>query len=668
MLDPLFRPIKIGNLDVKNRIYLPAMHLNMAEDFQATDKICAFYQERAKGGAGMICVGFATVDQMSGSTLNIGAHKDEFIPGLSRLAQSIQQEGARAAVQLNHAGRYNFSFFMDGKQPVAPSPLASQMTRETPRELGTGEVREVVESFAAAASRVKQAGFDAVEVLAGTGYLVSEFLSPLTNQRADQYGGSEENRMRFALEIMQAIKQAAGSDFPLIVRMNGNDLMQGGMGRQELQRFALALVEQARVDALCVNVGWHEAKVPQITSAVPRGAFAYLAREIKEKAMVPVIASHRINDPWIARELISSHVCDMTAMGRALLADPYLPRKAKEGREQEIVHCIACGQGCLDNIFQLKSVECLCNPRAGHELEAGIEPAGESKKVLVAGGGPAGLSAALAATQRGHQVSLFEAQDRLGGQRQLAAAPPGRREFAVLARDLATQAERAGVEIHLGRKVDRELLEQESPDEVILATGAGPIRPDIPGVEQEHVCQAWDVLSNRAYPGRRVAVIGGGAVGVETALYLAEKGTLGADEVKFLLQNQVEDCEHLRDLCLQGTKEVVLLEMLAKLGRDIGKSTRWAMLRDLKLFGVESRTKTKALEITPEGIRVESRQGEEEFIPADSVVLAVGSRPENPLQQTVEELGFQAHVVGDAKEIGLAMQAIHKGYALGVNL
>ncbi|MFW6315081.1 MAG: NADH:flavin oxidoreductase, partial [Desulfohalobiaceae bacterium] len=328
MLDPLFRPIKIGNLDVKNRIYLPAMHLNMAEDFQATDKICAFYQERAKGGAGMICVGFATVDQMSGSTLNIGAHKDEFIPGLSRLAQSIQQEGARAAVQLNHAGRYNFSFFMDGKQPVAPSPLASQMTRETPRELGTGEVREVVESFAAAASRVKQAGFDAVEVLAGTGYLVSEFLSPLTNQRADQYGGSEENRMRFALEIMQAIKQAAGSDFPLIVRMNGNDLMQGGMGRQELQRFALALVEQARVDALCVNVGWHEAKVPQITSAVPRGAFAYLAREIKEKAMVPVIASHRINDPWIARELISSHVCDMTAMGRALLADPYLPRKA----------------------------------------------------------------------------------------------------------------------------------------------------------------------------------------------------------------------------------------------------------------------------------------------------------------------------------------------------
>ncbi|MFO8031682.1 MAG: FAD-dependent oxidoreductase, partial [Desulfohalobiaceae bacterium] len=639
MQDPLFKPITIGNLEVKNRIYLPAMHLNMAQDFQVTDQILAFYQERARGGAGMICTGFATVDQMSGSTLNIGAHKDDFIPGLSRLAQVIRQEGAKAAVQLNHAGRYNFSFFMDGKQPVAPSPLASQMTRETPRELGTGEVREVVDCFAAAAARVRQAGFDAVEVLAGTGYLISEFLSPLTNQRTDQYGGSEENRMRFALEVMQAIKQAAGTDFPLIVRMNGNDLMQGGLGRQELQRFALALVEQAKVNALCVNVGWHEAKVPQITSQVPRAAFAYLAREIKKKVLVPVIASHRINDPWTARELISSDVCDMAAMGRALLADPYLPQKASQGREEEIVHCIACGQGCLDNIFRMQSVECMCNPRAGHELEISIQPAEKGKKILVVGGGPAGLSVALAAAQRGHRALLYEAQDRLGGQLQLAAVPPGREEFAVLARDLATQAEKAGVEIYLGKKVDQELLQQEKPDTVILATGARPIEPDIPGVEQGHVCQAWDVLQKKAYPGRRVAIVGGGAVGVETALYLAEKGTLGAEELKFLLQNQVEDCEHLQDLCLQGSKELILLEMLAKLGRDIGKSTRWSLLRELQLRGVQSRTKTKALEITPAGIKVQNRQGEEELIPADTVVLAVGSKPENPLQEAVQELG-----------------------------
>lgn len=668
MQDPLFEQIALGSLQVKNRIYLPAMHLNMAEDFLVTEQLQAFYSERARGGAGLICVGFATVDELSGSTLNIGAHKDEFIPGLSRLALSIKQEGAAAAVQLNHAGRYNFSFFLDGKQPVAPSPLASQMTREVPRELEGWEVQNVVHSFARAANRAKQAGFDAVEVLAGTGYLISEFLSPLTNQRKDEYGGSEENRMRLALEIVQAIKDSTGPDFPLIVRFNGNDLMQGGLGRQGLQRFALALVRQARADALCVNVGWHEARVPQITSEVPRAAFSYLAREIKELSQVPVIASHRINDPFVARELISSHVCDMVAMARSLIADPYLPQKAKQGREKEIVHCIACGQGCFDNLFRLKSVECLCNPKAGHELEIIPAKARQSRNVLVAGGGPAGMSVALSAAQRGHKVQLYEASSCLGGQLHLAAVPPGRKEFATLARDLALQAQMAGVQIHLGRKVDRGILQQEKPQVLVLATGANPIKPDMPGVGQEHVCQAWDVLQNKCYPGRKVVVIGGGAVGVETALHLARKGTLGAEGLHFLLTYQVEDCEHLREMSLQGTKQVILLEMLAKLGRDIGKSSRWAMLQNLQRYRVQARTKTKVLEILQQGVQVQNRNGGEEFIPADSVVLAAGSRSDNALQETAQELGLEYHVVGDAQQVGQAFDAIHKGYALGARL
>ena len=303
MTDPLFTPITINTLEIANRIYMPAMHLGMAQEFEVTDQIVNFYAQRAKGGPGMICVGYATIDDLSGNTQNIGAHDDRFIPGLTRLAEAIKKNGSLGAVQLNHSGRYNFSFFLDGKQPVAPSAVASRMTKETPRALTIDEIKEIIASFAAAASRVKQAGFDAVEVLSGTGYLISEFLSPLTNQRTDEYGGSLENRMRFGLEVVSAMRKAIGPSFPLIVRMNGNDFMPGGNPREELIEFARALAK-GDADALCINVGWHEARVPQIVAQVPRGAFAYLARAIKENVDIPVIASHRINDPQSAREVI----------------------------------------------------------------------------------------------------------------------------------------------------------------------------------------------------------------------------------------------------------------------------------------------------------------------------------------------------------------------------
>ena len=366
MNDPLFESIKINQLELKNRIYMPAMHMNMAVNFEVSDQLIDFYAERARGGVGVITVGYATVDEYSGNVTNIGAHKDEFIPGLKRLARVIQENGARAVVQINHAGRYNFSFFLDGKQAVAPSAVPSRMTRETPRELTIAEIREIINSFAQAASRVKQAGYDGVEVLSGTGYLISEFLSPFTNQREDDYGGSFENRMRFGLEVMQSIRNEVGDDYPIIVRMNGNDFMPGGNGRKDLQEYARRLVEVG-VDALNINVGWHEARVPQIVTSVPRGVFGYLAKGIKELVDVPVISGHRINDPDTAREMIADGLCDMVAMGRSLIADPFLPQKAKTGQEKEIVHCIACAQGCFDNLFKLKPVECLCNPKAGRE-------------------------------------------------------------------------------------------------------------------------------------------------------------------------------------------------------------------------------------------------------------------------------------------------------------
>ncbi|MDX2493890.1 MAG: FAD-dependent oxidoreductase [Desulfuromusa sp.] len=664
--DRLFDPISIGNLELKNRILMPAMHLNMCRKFTVTDQLINFYIERAKGGVGMICVGYATIDELSGLPGNIGAHQNEFIPGLTKLATAIKNEGAAACVQLNHAGRYNFSLFLGGKKPVAPSPIPSRMTRETPRELEDGDISTIIQRFADAAGRVKAAGFDAVEILAGTGYLISEFLSPLTNQRQDRYGGSLENRMRFGLEIVQAVKAATGDDFPLLVRINGNDFMPGGIGRAELKAFAVKLVE-AGADALSINVGWHEAEVPQIVTKVPRGVFAYLARDIRNEVKVPIIASHRINDPGVARHLIISGFCDMVAMGRALIADPQLPNKAHEHRENQITHCVACAQGCFDNLFKMKSVECLCNPRVGKEVETAPKLTDHPRKVLVVGGGAAGMSAAIAAAEQGHQVVLHEQNLNLGGQLHLAGAPPGREEFSVLAEDLQRQLSNLKVQIVLNSTVDKQLLSEHKPDALILATGGIPILPNIPGDDLPHVVQAWDVLAGKVLTEQRVVIIGGGSVGIETALLLVEQGTLSGEELKFLLIHQTESIEELYRLATTGNKQVTLIEIIDKLGTNFGKSTRWSMLQDVKRSAINTRTEAKVLEITPSGVIIE-QAGQRQEVPAETVVLAVGTKAYNPLQKIAAEQHIPCQVVGDAKKPAMVFDAIHDGFKAGRNI
>jgi 2,4-dienoyl-CoA reductase (NADPH2) len=666
MTDLLFEPIHINGLEIDNRIYLPAMHLGMAQEFEVTDQIVEFYARRAKGGPGMICVGYATVNDLAGNTQNIGTHDDKFIPGLTRLADAIRENGSLSAVQINHAGRYNFSFFLNGKQPVAPSAVPSRMTKETPKAMETSEIKETIADFAAAAARVKKAGFDAVEILSGTGYLISEFLSPLTNQRTDEYGGTLENRMRFGLEVAEAVREAVGPDFPLIVRMNGNDFMPGGNDRKDLIAYAQALSD-GPVDALCINVGWHEARVPQIVAQVPRGAFGYLARDIKKAVDVPVIASHRINDPDTARDMLNQGVCDMVAMGRSLIADPDLPLKARSGRGKEIVHCIACAQGCFDNLFKLKHVECLCNPLAGYEHKEGAAPAQAPKKVLVVGGGAAGMTAALTAKRRGHEVTLYEKSGRLGGQLHLAAAPPGREEFAQFALDLENQLSAEKIPVVMNKAVDKALLESAKPDSVILATGAVPLAPPIPGSDLDHVVGAWDVLEGTAETGKTVAIVGGGAVGVETALYLAEKGTMPAETLKFLLVNKAETPEALFEMATQGSKKVTLIEMTDKIGKDIGKSTKWGMLQDMGRFGVESLTAGKVTRITDNGLEIE--QGDDLIqMAADTVVIAAGSTPNNPLESLVKEMGLDCRVIGDADHIAMAFDAVHSGYQAGTEI
>lgn len=634
MHDPLFEPIRVGALTLANRVVMPAMHLHMARDHAVTEEMIAFYRERARGGAGLVTVGFATVDTLGGSPAHLGAHRDDLVPGLARLSAAIREGGARAAVQLNHAGRYAHSSAV-GETPVAPSAVPCRLTGETPRALEEHEIEALVAAFAAGARRVRRAGFDAVEILCGTGYLVSGFLSPLTNRRDDRWGGSPENRMRFGVEVVRAVRAAVGDGFPVIARVNGLEGMEGGTSGEELIAFAVRLAAEG-VDALNVNVGWHESRLPQVVASVPRGAFAHLARAVKARVSVPVAASHRINDPDVARALLADGSCDLVAMGRALIVDPRLPEKAREGREDEIVHCVACGQGCFDNVLALKPVECLANPRAGHELDRARRPAARVVKVLVAGGGPAGMSAALAAAERGHAVVLYERAPRLGGKLQLAGVPPGRGELAGLADDLARQLDLCGVRVEVGRAVDGRVLDGERPDAVILATGAEPATPPIRGASLPHVVQAEALLRGEAEVRGRVAIVGGGAIGVETALFLAERGT-GA---------------------------IIILELARELGRNLGRTTRWTMLQDLERLRVARRTGARVVEITEGVVRIEVQDVLEE-ISADTVVLAAGARAHDLLQPLVAARKIPFVVVGDASNVGNALDAIHQGFLAG---
>ncbi|MBN1572124.1 MAG: FAD-dependent oxidoreductase [Deltaproteobacteria bacterium] len=662
--DPLFMPIEIKGVEIKNRIYMPAMHLNMVEDYKITDRIIDFYAERAKGGAGAIVTGYATVNITAGNRMIIGAHRDEFIPGLTKLADAIKGNGAVAGLQINHSGRYNISFLIEGNRPaVAPSAVRSRFTREMPRALEPEEVKETIADFARAAARTKEAGFDFVEVLSGAGYLISEFLSEITNKREDEWGGDFENRMRFGIEIARAVRAAVGDDYPVLFRINGNDFMEGGIGRERTKIYAKRLVENG-VDALCINMGWHETRVPTIVTEVPRGAFNYLTAGIKREVDVPVVASHRINDPGLAREMLLDGICDMVAMGRALISDPYLPRKVKGGKEESIVHCIGCAQGCFDHLFEMRAVECLVNPLAGHEKERAIEETKEPKRIMVVGGGAAGMAAAAVASMRGHGISLFEKGERLGGQLNIAGIPPGRGEFLALSHDLAGEVKRSGVSVSLNVDVDEEIVKREKPDLVILATGARPMMLNIPGADLPNVAQAWDVLEDRARTGRRVLVIGGGAVGTETALFLAGKGTPSPEALRFLLIKGAEPPEDLRKIAVKGIKEVMLIEMLDRVGSDIGKSTRWGILQELERAGVNVMTGTKAVEITETSVNV-NVSGELKEIPADTVVIAAGSVSHNPLEEKIKKMGIPVKVIGDAGGVAKAFEAVHNGFELG---
>jgi 2,4-dienoyl-CoA reductase (NADPH2) len=666
LLKRLFSPIHINKMEIRNRLVMPAMHLGYTPGGFVSDRLIEFYQERAAGGVGMIIIGGCLIDEYSGLSDMIALHDDRYIEGLSKLAQSVQGQGARLFAQLYQSGRYAHSFMIGGKTPLAPSAVRSKLTGETPKAMDPAEIEMVQESFVQAALRAQKAGLDGVEVLGSAGYLISQFLSPLTNKREDHYGGSFENRQRFGREVVERIRKAVGADYPLLVRLAGNDFMPGGNTNKETVLFAQTL-EEAGADAFNVTGGWHETRVPQLTMMVPQGAFTYLAQGVRQAVKVPVIACNRINNPLLAERILKDDQAHMIGMARALIADPHLPRKALAGDLKAIQHCIACNQGCFDSVFQAWPVSCLVNPRAGLESHFPIIPAEQTKKVLVIGGGPAGMMAAKTAAQRGHKVVLCEKQPSLGGQLPLASCPPGREEMAILAFDLVHQLRMASVEIHLNQEVTPEVIAALQPQVVVMATGAKPLIPPIPGVNHPRVFTAWEVLSGQVEVESPVVIIGGGAVGCETALLLAKRGTIDAETLRFLVENQAETLEVLYDLILKSNTAITIIEMLSKIGKDIGASTRWSILQDIHRRNIPVLVSSKVIEITPESVIYE-KDGNLTALPAKTVVLAVGALSEKSLYEKIKDIVPEIHLIGDAKSPRKAIEAVREGFEVGLKI
>lgn len=627
----LFESVGIGDMELRNRLVMPPMGTNFAaEDGSVTQRLIDYYRERARGGVGLVIVEGAYVHPLGkGSSQQMSLTDDDKIPGLSALAKAIQAEGAKAAVQLFHGGRQVTSMIL-GTQPVSASDVPCMLVRETPRPMTLEEIEETIEAFGEATRRIKDAGFDAVEIHAAHGYLINQFLSPLTNLRKDKYGGDFEGRTRFLVEIIQRIREKAGEDFPIICRMNGDDYYEGGLTLEDAKRIA-QVAEKAGVDAIHVSGGIYDSEYGESTAPMwlPRGFMVPLAQGIKEVVKIPVIAVGRINDIKLAEEIVDKGQADLVSMGRALIADPELPKKAMENRLGEIRPCIACNEGCINMLLFMKSVTCVLNAAVGREEEFRIKPAEKPKKVLVVGGGVGGMEFARVAALRGHSVSLYEKSNELGGQILLASVPSFKYELKNIVPYFKHELERLGVDIHLGEEISESMVDDLAPDVVCVATGSSISIPDIPGIEGDNVVLATDVLTGKAEVGEKVVILGGGEIGLETGYHLAEQG-----------------------------KKVSLIEQRKRVATEMIPAFNYYVRHSFADFGGKLITLAKVVEVNKEGA-VYEKEGQRFLEKSDTVVVSLGTVSNRSLFENLKGKVPEVYVVGDAVERGKIMDAVH---------
>lgn len=642
MFEHLLKQGQVRNMTVKNRMKFSSTTTNFANhDGTVNQKEIDFIAERAKGGAGMVTVGGAYPHPNGkGYIGQLGASDDKFVPGLSQLAKVIKEHGAKSVCQIMHTARYAHpKEYGTGEMPVGPSAIKSALRKFGDcRAMTREEIKEMIKLYGQAARRMKEAGFDAVEMRAHGGYLGASFLSPWSNKRTDDYGGSLENRARFVLEFVEEVRRTVGDDYPLILRLNATELMEGGNTDEDLKKIA-KMIEQAGIDYMSLTVGWHESRLPTITHEVPPGHWLYLAEGMKEVLTIPIGMGHRLSKPEVAEKAIAEGILDFWEMSRPLLADPYLPMKIAEGRPEDIAPCVACNQGCSGKILHDKPISCIINPRLGKEGDPRyqIEPAERPKKVFVVGGGPGGMEAARTAAQRGHKVTLFEKESELGGQLFLAAIPPYKHELGSTREYLVRQIKKSNAQIKTGVKVSADLIEQEMPDAVIVATGLLPLVPKIPGIDKSHVVSAEEILEGHKKPGNTVVVIGGEMVACETAELLADKG-----------------------------KKVTVIRRGPKMAVKVTPVARGRLLTRLREKGVTLIPGVqKYEEITVEGLAFIDHEGNKQMIKADTIVYAVGAKENKSLAEELQDKVPALYSIGDCVEARDIMAAVDEGARAG---
>lgn len=666
----LLAPLDLGFTTLRNRTLMGSMHTGLEErgDWEA---VAAFYAARAKGGAGLIVTGGMAPNAEGGVFPGAaGLFTDQDIANHRQVTDRVHAEGGKIAMQILNAGRYAY-----GPNCIAPSAIKSPISPFKPTELDATGIEKQIADYATAATRAKEAGYDGVEVMGSEGYLINQFLVTHTNRREDEWGGSYENRMRFAIEVVKRCRAAVGPDFIIIYRISMIDLIPNGSTWEEVVQLAKE-IEKAGATILNTGIGWHEARVPTIATSVPRAAFTDVTKRMMGEVSIPVITSNRINHPQVAEDVLSEGCADMVSMARPFLADPDFVAKASAGKAQEIAPCIACNQACLDHTFSGKLTSCLVNPRACHETELKYTPTETPKSIAVVGAGPAGLMAALVADQRGHNVTLFDKSDDLGGQLNMAKQVPGKEEFVGLVDWFKTSVAGSDITQRLDTEVTPDML--DGFDEIILATGVTPRDPQIPGQEDHgNVVTYIDILRGMRTAGPRAIVIGAGGIGFDVAEYLttAISPTLNLTEWKeeWGITDPVQDRGGLSPKGPQPeppARQVTLLQRKSeKPGKRLGKTTGWIHRAALQMKAVKMMGGVSYDRITPEGLWI-TKDNEPQLIEADTIVLCTGQLSERSLADTLEATGRSCHVIGGADVAAEldAKRAIDQGARLAANL